>query len=140
MRSAFLRSTQHVPWVRVRCCARRRPFWIHDLGGSSGCPGLQGPYPSRIGVTPSGRRWRGDGWQTVRVTTLELQLLLPDGLSATAVADTLAGEVPVVTHKAHSIERTFWDTFDGRVHAAGLALVAAGGRLALSDATTYAEQ
>ena len=69
-----------------------------------------------------------------------LQLLLPEGLSASAVADTLAGEVPVVTSKAHVIERTFWDTFDGRVRGAGLALAEAGRRLALVDATTAAEQ
>ncbi len=68
-----------------------------------------------------------------------LQLLLPDDLSASAVADRLAGEVPVVTSKAHTVERTFWDTFDGRVRGDGLALVEAGRRLALIDATTYAE-
>jgi CHAD domain-containing protein len=68
-----------------------------------------------------------------------LQLLLPEGLAASAVADTLAAEVPIVTSKAHMIERTFWDTFDGRVHGAGLALVEAGRRLALVDAATYAE-
>ena len=73
------------------------------------------------------------------MTAESLQLLLPEGLSASAVADTLAGEVPVVTQKAHAVERTFWDTFDGRLHAAGLALIAAGGRLVLADATTYDE-
>lgn len=82
---------------------------------------------------------RRDRWQTVPVSTPGLQLLLPAGLSASAVADALAGEVPLVTQKAHTIERTFWDTFDGRVHDAGLALVDAGRRLALTDATTYAE-
>jgi CHAD domain-containing protein len=76
----------------------------------------------------------------VAVPAQGLQLLLPDGLSASAVADALAGEVPIVSHKAHTIERTFWDTFDGRVHGAGLALVEAGRRLALTDAATYAEQ
>ena len=45
-------------------------------------------------------------------------MLLPAGLSASAVADRLAGEVPVVTQKAHTIERVFWDTFDGRVRGA----------------------
>jgi CHAD domain-containing protein len=69
-----------------------------------------------------------------------LQLLLPDGLAASAVADALAAEVPIVSSKAHVIERTFWDTFDGRVHGAGLALVEAGRRLALVDAKTFAEQ
>ena len=68
------------------------------------------------------------------------QLLLPAGLAASAVADTLAARSPVVTSKAHTIERTFWDTFDGRVHGAGLALVEAGRRLSLVDAATLAEQ
>ncbi|HEV7805267.1 MAG TPA: CHAD domain-containing protein [Solirubrobacteraceae bacterium] len=68
-----------------------------------------------------------------------LQLLLPEGLSASAVADALAAELPIVSQKAHTVERTFWDTFDGRLHAAGLTLVAAAGRLALADAATYAE-
>jgi CHAD domain-containing protein len=75
----------------------------------------------------------------VRVPAEGLQLLLSDGLAASSVADTLAAEIPIVTSKAHTIERTFWDTFDGRVHGAGLALVEAGRRLALVDATTYAE-
>ena len=68
------------------------------------------------------------------------QLLLPDGLSASAAADRLASLVAVVTQRAHSIDRTFWDTFDGRLHRAGLALADAGGRLVLMDAATYAEQ
>jgi CHAD domain-containing protein len=73
------------------------------------------------------------------VTPPATQLLLPDGLAAAAVADALAGELPVVTQRAHTIERTFWDTFDGRVHDAGLALVGAAGRLVLADAATSAE-
>jgi len=75
----------------------------------------------------------------VVVTAEGFALLLADGLSASAVADALAGELPIVSQKAHTIDRGFWDTFDGRVHGAGLALVEAGGRLVLSDATTYAE-
>lgn len=68
------------------------------------------------------------------------ELLLPDGLAAAAVADALAAELPIVTQRAHAIDRTFWDTFDGRLHDAGLALVAGGGRLVLADAATSAEQ
>ncbi len=74
------------------------------------------------------------------MTPQTVQLLLPEGLSASAVADTLAGEIPIVSTKAHTIERTFWDTFDGRVRGGGMALVTAAGRLALIDATTHAEQ
>ncbi len=69
-----------------------------------------------------------------------LHLLLPDGLAASAVADTLAAEIPIVSHRAHTIERVFWDTFDGRLHRAGLVLVEAAGRLALSDAATAVER
>jgi CHAD domain-containing protein len=74
------------------------------------------------------------------VTALGLQLLLPAGLSASAVADALAGEVPIVTQKAHTVDRTFWDTFDGRLRGAGIALADAGRRLSLLDPTTYVEQ
>ncbi|MEJ7797754.1 MAG: CHAD domain-containing protein [Solirubrobacteraceae bacterium] len=83
------------------------------------------------------------GWHTAGtllvVMVQGLQLLLPDGLSASVVADTLASEVPIVSHKAHTLERVFWDTFDGRVHGGGMALIAAAGRLALTDAASYAE-
>src|SRR5690349_7844162 len=67
-------------------------------------------------------------------------LLLPDGLSAAGAADRLAALIPVVTQRAHTIDRTFWDTFDGRLHRAGLALAEAGGRLVLMDAATHAER
>jgi CHAD domain-containing protein len=68
------------------------------------------------------------------------RLLLPDGVDAAAAADRLAGHVAVVTQRAHRTDRTFWDTFDGRLHAAGLALVDTSSRFALSDALTYSEQ
>jgi CHAD domain-containing protein len=68
------------------------------------------------------------------------QLLLPDGLSASAAADTLAGHVAVVTQRAHRTDRSYWDTFDGRMHGAGLALVDTGSRFALTDAASYQEQ
>jgi CHAD domain-containing protein len=67
-------------------------------------------------------------------------MLLPDGLSASGAADALAGEIAIVTARAHTIERTFWDTFDGRLHEAGLALIETRGRFALANATTYAEE
>ena len=68
------------------------------------------------------------------------ELLLPGGLAAAAVADALAAELPVATQRAHTVDRTFWDTFDGRLHGAGLILAGAGGRLVLADAATSAEQ
>jgi CHAD domain-containing protein len=74
------------------------------------------------------------------MTPRATQLLLPDGLAAGAVADALAAELPIVTQRAHAIDRTFWDTFDGRLHGAGLTLAGAAGRLVLADAATSAEQ
>jgi CHAD domain-containing protein len=74
------------------------------------------------------------------VTPPATQLLLPDGLAAAAVADALAAELPIVTQRAHTLDRTFWDTFDGRLHGAGLTLVASAGRLVLADAQSSAEQ
>ena len=98
---------------------------------------LSRPYPRYWRFTRCRLRQR---WQTVRVPADGLHLLLDEGLAASAVADTLAAQIPIVSHKAQTIERTFWDTFDGRVRGAGLALVEAGGRLALVDAQSYAEQ
>ncbi len=67
------------------------------------------------------------------------QLLVSDGLAAAAVADALAAELPIVTQRAHTVERTFWDTFDGRVHDNDLALSVGAGRLVLADVPTSAE-
>ncbi len=74
------------------------------------------------------------------MTPPAIELLLPDGLAAAAVADALAAELPIVTQRAHTIEKTYWDTFDGRLHAAKLTLAAGGGRLVLAGATSSAEQ
>jgi hypothetical protein len=73
------------------------------------------------------------------VTLPATQLLLPDGLAAAAVADALAAQLPIVTQRASRTDRTFWDTFDGRLHAAGLALTSGAGRLVLAVADTSAE-
>ena len=68
------------------------------------------------------------------------QLLLPAAVDASAAAVRLAEHVAVVTQRAHRADRTFWDTFDGRLHAAGLMLVDSGSRFALIEAQTYAER
>ena len=71
----------------------------------------------------------------------DLQLLLADGPRRVRRRRRARGRgARSSTSKAHTIERTFWDTFDARVRGAGLALVDADGRLALPDATTHAEQ
>ncbi len=84
------------------------------------------------------RRARAD--RLPGVDTRRTQLLLPDRLTASAAADTLAGHVAVVTQRAHRTDRTYWDTFDGRLHGAGLALIDTGSRFALTDASAYHEQ
>jgi CHAD domain-containing protein len=73
------------------------------------------------------------------VDAAHAELLLPEGIDASTAADRLAGHVAVVTQRAHRTDRTFWDTFDGRLHAAGLALVDTGSRIALTDAATHEE-
>jgi CHAD domain-containing protein len=68
------------------------------------------------------------------------QYLLPEALGVTEASDALASHLTVEGDGAGGAERTFYDTFDGRLHAAGLALVHDGGRLALVDGATYAER
>lgn len=71
------------------------------------------------------------------MTVRGIQLLLPDGLTASGAADALAARIPIVTQRANVLERTFWDSFDGRLHGAGLALIDGAAGLTLVDATTY---
>jgi CHAD domain-containing protein len=68
------------------------------------------------------------------------QYVLPDGLGAAAAGEALAAELRLERGSSRSAERTFYDTFDGRLHAAGLALVHGDGRLALVDAVGYEER
>ena len=61
------------------------------------------------------------------------QYLLPDGLDSAELSRTLA---PTLALRADSVaagERSFYDTFDGRLHRAGLSLVHEAGRLALLE-------
>ncbi len=67
-------------------------------------------------------------------------LLLPEGTSAAAAVAALRERLDVAPDGARTVQRTFWDTFDGRLHEAGLALVGGGGRLALAEDRAYAEQ
>jgi CHAD domain-containing protein len=69
------------------------------------------------------------------------QYLLPDGLGAAELSEAFANRLTVERDGlAAAAERTFYDTFDGRVRAAGLAAVYERGRLALVDRVTYVEQ
>jgi CHAD domain-containing protein len=68
------------------------------------------------------------------------QYLLPEGLGVAAASDALAARLEVNRGRPRSCKRTLYDTFDGRLHAAGLVLVHEDGRLALVDSLVYAER
>jgi CHAD domain-containing protein len=68
------------------------------------------------------------------------QYLLPEGLGVAEASASLSEALTVKPDGGDPVERTFYDTFDGRLHADGLALVHEAGRLALVDASTYAER
>lgn len=69
------------------------------------------------------------------------QYLLPDGLRLGAAREALAAQTGLLEDGSRSrVERVFYDTFDGRLHAAGLALVHADGRLSLMGTDGYAER
>jgi CHAD domain-containing protein len=62
--------------------------------------------------------------------------LLPDGLD---LARALASHLDVKAEPARTTALTFYDTFDGRLHAAGLTLRHGDGRLSIVDRATGAE-
>jgi CHAD domain-containing protein len=68
------------------------------------------------------------------------QYVLPDGLDVAAASELLATRLELVPERSRSADRTFYDTFDGRLHDAGLVLVYEGGRLALLDSAVYGER
>jgi len=75
------------------------------------------------------------------VTTDGAQYLLPDGLRLGAAREALAAQTGLLEDGGRPrVERTFYDTFDGRLHAAGLALVQTDGRLSLMGIDAYGER
>ena len=68
------------------------------------------------------------------------QYVLPDGLDVAGASELLATRLDLVPERARAADRTFYDTFDGRLHSEGLVLVYERGRLALVDSTAYAER
>src|SRR5437867_37788 len=68
------------------------------------------------------------------------QYLLPEGLDAAAAADVLAAHLDVEPDARRSADRTFYDTFDGRLHGEGLVAVHDDGRLAVVDGAGYGER
>jgi len=68
------------------------------------------------------------------------QYLLPEGVDLRAASEMLAAHLALVGDRARVVERTFYDSFDGRLHARGLVVAQADGRLALLDGVAYGEQ
>jgi CHAD domain-containing protein len=68
------------------------------------------------------------------------QYLLPDGLDLAGVTAALAHHLDVEPDSDRSADRTFYDTFDGRLHDEGLVAVHDDGRLAVVDAGGYGER
>jgi CHAD domain-containing protein len=61
------------------------------------------------------------------------EYVLPDGAGLEAARAALAPDFALEVEPATAVERTYYDTFDGRLHAAGMTLIAQGGRLVLLD-------
>ena len=68
------------------------------------------------------------------------QYLLPRDVGEASARRMLAEHLRVEVEPARPADRTFYDTFDGRLHSSGLVLVHTAARLALVDATAYSEQ
>jgi CHAD domain-containing protein len=67
------------------------------------------------------------------------QYLLPDGLTPAAAAELLSQRLGAVSGGAARTARTFYDTFDGRLHARGLTLAHDAGRLSLRESVSATE-
>ena len=69
----------------------------------------------------------------VLAATMAVEYLLGDGLRFAGAPRALAVEMPLRTGSVQRVERRFYDTFDGRLYAAGLSCVWSDGRLVLLD-------
>ncbi len=67
------------------------------------------------------------------------EFLPPDEMSLEAAGDALSVRLPVRERGLGETDRTYYDTFDGLVHEAGLYAVHERGRIALVDRNTGAE-
>jgi CHAD domain-containing protein len=65
-----------------------------------------------------------------------LDFLAPEGMTLDGAAGSLAGRLEVLTGPVHEVDRTFYDTFDGLLRAAGMALVHEDGQLSLVEQTS----
>jgi CHAD domain-containing protein len=68
------------------------------------------------------------------------QYLLPDDVGLAGAARALAGHLDVQYGSSHTADRTFYDTFDGRLRREGVVLVHDDDRLALLDGETLVER
>lgn len=66
--------------------------------------------------------------------------LPPDELTLDGAAEALLSNFPVREGGAHEVDRTFFDTFDGLLHAAGVAAVHKHGHMALVEHGTGEER
>lgn len=62
-----------------------------------------------------------------------VELIAPEGLAIDAAAAAIAATLPVRERRSRAHERCFYDSFDGRVRAAGLLVVHEDGDLALRE-------
>jgi CHAD domain-containing protein len=68
----------------------------------------------------------------------ESELLLPDQMTVALAAEALAGALPIRDGTRCERERTYYDTFDGLLHGAGISLLYEDGRLSLVERATGA--
>ncbi len=66
--------------------------------------------------------------------------LPPDELTLEGAAEALLSNLPIREGGAHQVDRTFFDTFDGLLHAAGVSAVHENGHLALVERESGAER
>ena len=75
------------------------------------------------------------------MTTNGAQYLLPAGLRPEAAKEALAVRLGLEPDGRRArVERTFYDSFDGRLHEAGIVLVHSDGRLVAVGPDAYTER
>jgi CHAD domain-containing protein len=75
----------------------------------------------------------GDDWFTSSAMAAGVEYLLPHGLDVGSVDALLTKRLELECERVRTGRRTFYDTFDGRLHAKGLVLVHEEMRLVLRD-------
>ena len=91
------------------------------------------PYPNRDRLSDKRRLAVGDDWFTSSTMVAGVEYLLPQGLDVGSVDALLTQRLQLECERVRTGRRTFYDTFDGRLHAKGLVLVHEEMRLVLRD-------